>query len=54
MCIVSIDPPGCKDSDDALHARLLENGNNEVGVHIADVTYYIKHNSPLDLEVGIL
>ena len=54
VCIVSIDPPGCKDIDDALHARLLENGNIEVGVHIADVTYYIKHNSPLDLEVGIL
>lgn len=49
---MSIDPPGCKDIDDALHARQLENGNIEVGVHIADVTYYMKHNSALDLEVG--
>ncbi len=29
-CIVSIDPPGCTDIDDALHCRLLENGNFEV------------------------
>jgi exosome complex exonuclease DIS3/RRP44 len=29
-CIVSIDPPGCTDIDDALHCRLLENGNYEV------------------------
>lgn len=28
--VLSIDPPGCKDIDDALHARLLENGNVEV------------------------
>ena len=49
-CIVSIDPPGCKDIDDALHARDLPNGHYEVGIHIADVSYYIKHNSPLDCE----
>ena len=30
FCIVSIDPPGCTDIDDALHCRLLENGNYEV------------------------
>lgn len=30
FCIVSIDPPGCTDIDDALHCRLLENGNFEV------------------------
>ena len=29
--VLSIDPPGCKDIDDALHARSLENGNLEVG-----------------------
>lgn len=29
--VLSIDPPGCKDIDDALHARPLENGNLEVG-----------------------
>ena len=50
----TIDPADAKDFDDALSFRKLENGNFEVGVHIADVTYYIKHNSPLDLEVGIL
>lgn len=53
VCVVSIDPPGCKDIDDALHARDLPNGNIEVGVHIADVTYYMKHNSALDKEVGV-
>ena len=30
FCICSIDPPGCTDIDDALHCRLLENGNYEV------------------------
>ena len=48
--MVSIDPPGCKDIDDALHARDLSNGNIEVGIHIADVTYYMKHGSALDKE----
>jgi exosome complex exonuclease DIS3/RRP44 len=33
--IVSIDPPGCKDIDDALHCIRLPNGNLQVGVHIA-------------------
>ena len=32
LCIVSIDPPGCTDIDDALHCRLLANGNFEVGM----------------------
>ena len=36
--IVSIDPPGCQDIDDALSVHLLANGNYEIGVHIADVT----------------
>lgn len=35
--ICSIDPVGCRDIDDALHCRVLENGRYEVGVHIADV-----------------
>jgi exoribonuclease R len=38
--VSSIDPPGCKDIDDALHSRKLKNGNYEVGVHIADVSHY--------------
>ncbi len=35
--IVSIDPPGCKDIDDALHCILLPNGRYQVGVHIAGI-----------------
>jgi len=38
----TIDPKDAKDFDDALSIRKLENGNWEVGVHIADVTHYVK------------
>ncbi|GAB5363249.1 hypothetical protein AAMO2058_000867300, partial [Amorphochlora amoebiformis] len=48
--IMSVDPPGCTDIDDALHCRVLENGNFECGVHIADVTHYVREGSALDLE----
>lgn len=48
--ICSIDPPGCQDIDDALHAKSLPNGNYEVGVHIADVTHFVKPNTPMDDE----
>ena len=48
--VVSIDPPGCKDIDDALHCFALPNGNLEVGVHIADVSYYVRPDSALDME----
>eukprot|EP00817_Percolomonadidae_sp_ATCC50343_P003542 CAMPEP_0117420558 /NCGR_PEP_ID=MMETSP0758-20121206/1868_1 /TAXON_ID=63605 /ORGANISM="Percolomonas cosmopolitus, Strain AE-1 (ATCC 50343)" /LENGTH=702 /DNA_ID=CAMNT_0005202239 /DNA_START=490 /DNA_END=2594 /DNA_ORIENTATION=- len=51
-CVVSVDPPGCKDIDDALHAKLLPNGNLEIGVHIADVTHFVKENSALDAEAA--
>lgn len=40
--IFSIDPLGCEDVDDALGARLLPNGNTELSVHIADVSYFVK------------
>jgi hypothetical protein len=40
--VCSIDPPGCTDIDDALHIRALDNGNYEVGVHIADVSHFIR------------
>ncbi|CAM9215017.1 unnamed protein product [Hapterophycus canaliculatus] len=50
--VLSIDPPGCKDIDDALHARQLENGNLEVGVHIADVTHFVEAGSALDEEAS--
>ncbi|KAH8151254.1 uncharacterized protein LAJ45_04456 [Morchella importuna] len=50
LLVCSIDPPGCQDIDDALHAKLLPNGNYEVGVHIADVTHFVKPNNPMDDE----
>ena len=50
--ICSIDPVGCTDIDDALHCRDLGNGMLEVGVHIADVSHFVKENSPLDKEAG--
>ncbi len=46
----TIDPADAKDFDDALSFRLLDNGNFEVGVHIADVTYYVRPGSPVDKE----
>lgn len=46
----TIDPADAKDYDDALSFRRLENGNVEVGVHIADVTYYIRENTALNEE----
>lgn len=52
IVVCSVDPPGCKDIDDALHCRVLPNGNLEVGVHIADVTHFVKANSPLDIEAA--
>ncbi len=41
----TIDPEDAKDFDDALSLRKLENGNWEAGIHIADVTYYVKPGS---------
>lgn len=46
----TIDPKDAKDFDDALSLRTLENGNFEVGIHIADVTHYVKQNTLLDRE----
>ena len=46
----TIDPADAKDFDDALSFRKLDNGNYEVGVHIADVTYYVKPGSIVDEE----
>ncbi len=46
----TIDPSDAKDFDDALSIRQLENGNWEVGVHIADVTHYVKPDTILDRE----
>ena len=46
----TIDPADAKDFDDALSFRRLENGNIEVGVHIADVTHYVKPCDIVDEE----
>ena len=52
LCICSVDPPGCTDIDDALHALGLPNGNIQVGVHIADVTHFVSAGTPLDREAA--
>lgn len=46
----TIDPINAKDFDDALSIKRLEDGNLEIGVHIADVTHYLKPGSPLDTD----
>ena len=46
----TIDPADAKDFDDALSFRVLENGNYEVGVHIADVTHYVRPHDIVDEE----
>ena len=47
---LTIDPEDAKDFDDALSIRPLENGHYEIGIHIADVTYYVRPGSKLDEE----
>ncbi|MFB5946642.1 ribonuclease R [Albibacterium profundi] len=46
----TIDPFDAKDFDDAISFDRLENGNYEIGVHIADVTYYVQPDTALDHE----
>jgi ribonuclease R len=46
----TIDPRDAKDFDDALSIRKLDNGNYEVGVHIADVTHYVHPDTIIDRE----
>ncbi|KAL8823742.1 MAG: hypothetical protein Q9191_005590 [Dirinaria sp. TL-2023a] len=53
LLICSIDPIGCQDIDDALHARPLANGNFEVGVHIADVSHFVKPGNAMDTEASV-
>ncbi|XP_029788728.1 DIS3-like exonuclease 2 [Suricata suricatta] len=47
-CIFTIDPSTARDLDDALSCKALADGNFEVGVHIADVSYFVPEGSPLD------
>lgn len=48
--IMTIDPVDAKDFDDALSIKELENGNYEVGIHIADVSHFVTPGSELDKE----
>lgn len=49
---LTIDPDDAKDLDDALSIRRLENGHWEVGIHIADVSHYVRPGSVVDLEAA--
>lgn len=48
--VFTIDPADARDLDDALHVRRIADGNIEVGVHIADVSHYVKPGSLIDQE----
>lgn len=47
---ITIDPQDAKDFDDAISLRKMENGNWEVGIHIADVSHYVKPGTTIDQE----
>lgn len=47
---MTIDPHDAKDFDDALSLKPLENGNYEVGIHIADVSHYVRTGDVIDME----
>ncbi|RHY30555.1 hypothetical protein DYB32_004218 [Aphanomyces invadans] len=48
--VFSVDPPGCQDIDDAMSILHLPNGRLQLGVHIADVGYFVAPDTALDLE----
>ncbi|MHC4114181.1 MAG: ribonuclease R [Planctomycetota bacterium] len=50
--IITIDPPDSKDFDDAISLEKNADGNWELGVHIADVSFFVGPSSPLDVEAG--
>ena len=50
--IFTIDPTTAKDLDDALHIEELDNGQIEIGVHIADVSFFVQNDSQIDQEAS--
>ena len=52
LLVCSVDPPGCKDIDDALSAREMDDERIEVGVHIADVTSFLHPDTAMDEEAA--
>lgn len=52
ICVCSVDPPGCKDIDDAVSCEPLPSGNYRVGVHIADVTHFVHPGTAIDNEAA--
>lgn len=48
LCLFSIDPFNCRDIDDAVSCKELDNGNYEIGVHISDVAHFLTEDTILD------
>lgn len=48
----TVDPEDSKDFDDAISVNFLENGNTEVGIHIADVSHYVRPGMAIDKEAS--
>lgn len=48
--VFTVDSEGCEDLEDALSLRILDNGHLELGIHTADVSYFVVPNSCLDNE----
>ena len=48
VCVFTIDPATARDLDDALHCKKLDDGTFEIGVHIADVSFFVKEGTALD------